>query len=61
MCKTILDLLKSHDARVTYGNKWLVYNDGVFVVYGRKPYQKYTRIFIETEKEVEAINALCER
>ena len=59
---TILDLLETTDARVTLGNRWMVWDsiNDIFIVYSCKPYQKKTRVVRETAYESEAVNALME-
>ena len=59
---SIMEALKNKDniLRLSGGSRWLVWDDDIdmFIVYERKPYQKKTRILIETESEEEAVNKL---
>jgi len=61
---TITEALKIEDKsiRVTCGFKWLVWNEELerWVVYGREPYQKKTRMLIVTEIENLAVEKLLE-
>lgn len=45
-------------ARLTSGNKWLVWYADKWGVYQRKPYQKKTRSLIETDSLAEAVKEL---
>ena len=59
----ILKLLLEENARISFGDRWLVCTQEAmpiqpinmhpitYVVYERKPYQKKTRVLIETEDE----------
>jgi len=49
--------LVSH-ARVTYDDKWLTVEHGVYSVYSWKPHQKNSKCLIETLDEEEAVNVL---
>jgi hypothetical protein len=58
---TILDAIKNEDtnARVSYGDRWLIYNDiEKFMVYGRRNNQKISRVYYEGTDEEEAIKEL---
>ena len=45
-------------ARVTYGDKWLVWYGDKWNVCQRKPYQKKTRTLMETDNLNEAVKEL---
>ena len=52
-------LLNDTNARITLGNRWLVYNiDEGWTVYEAKPYAKKSKIIIQTDREDIAIDAL---
>jgi len=52
-------LLNDTNARITLGNRWLVYNiDEGWTVYEAKPYAKKSKIIIQTDIEEDAIGAL---
>lgn len=53
----IAEFLRNSDARVSYGNRWLVWDDG-WIVYERLPYKKITTEVIATLIEEHAVAAL---
>ena len=55
---TINDLLQQENARVTYGDRWLVWYSGKWAVLSRRYGQKKTRELIETDSESEAVAVL---
>jgi len=55
----IAECLRNSDARVSYGNRWLVW-DGGYVVYERLPNKKKTTEVISTLIEENAVAALME-
>lgn len=55
---TILEALKSTNIRVSYGDRWLYYCQGQWVVLERKPYKKGNKTLIETDNEELAIETL---
>lgn len=55
----IMEALKSEICiRVTCNNKWLIYDNDKWVVYGRNFGQRKTRKLIETDKQDLAIEKL---
>ena len=52
-------LLEDTNARISLGNRWLVYDvDDGWTVYEHKPYAKKTKILIQTDREEDAITKL---
>ncbi len=57
----IYDLLGNSNARISLGNRWLVYDHkDIWTVYERKPYAKKTTTIIETVNERTAIEELVD-
>ena len=56
----IVEALKKRGTylRVSNINRWLVFNDDIFIVYEHKRYAKKTTIIIETSDEDKAVEAL---
>lgn len=52
---TIYDVLKENGTRVSYENKWLIWDGFNWVVYERKPYAKKSIILYEGREESRAI------
>lgn len=59
---TIKQALQSQtkDIRVTYGDRWLVWNGKEWVVYERKRHAKTTKVAIATDNEERAVRYLVE-
>lgn len=57
---TILKLLMTTSARVSYEDKWLVFDESTeeWVVYHKPPYAKSTRTLVRSEYQDEAVAAL---
>lgn len=53
----ISEFIRNSDARVSYGNRWLVWDDG-WIVYERLPYKKRTTEILVTLIEEHAVAAL---
>lgn len=63
MGEIVLALKKAvGDIRVTYGHRWMVWDEELvkWVVYERKPYQRFTKIITETAVEEQAVDKLLE-
>lgn len=54
----ILKSIKENGARLTLGDRWLVWDVDSFFVYERKKYKKQTSILIKTTDESLAIEKL---
>ena len=56
----IYDLLKLDNVRISFGDKWLIYNpeEDIWVVYQRKPYSKKTSTLYTNCNESDAISFL---
>jgi hypothetical protein len=57
----IIELLKTGNARLEYGRKWLVYEAGYWKVMYRPPYAKNTRELCAVEMEEFAVKTLLEQ
>ncbi len=57
--KIITALMKKDCIRVLYGDKWLIYDTGEWVVYQRKYGAKKTIMICKTDSEDEAVEVLC--
>jgi hypothetical protein len=55
---TINQLLQQENARISYGDRWLVWSGGQWVVLSRRYGQKRTRELIATDSEAVAIAVL---
>lgn len=59
---TIVELLKTEQARVKIGSRWLVWDDwagdGEWVVFERRPYSKKSIVLIRTPNEHKAVEIL---
>jgi len=55
----IAECLRNSDARVSYGDRWIVWDD-CWIVYERLPYKKKTTEVISTLIEEHAVAALME-
>jgi hypothetical protein len=51
---------KIYNARVSCEDKWLVWNDGLWIIYQRKMYEKKTKLIFETNSEDLAVARLLE-
>ena len=60
MSKLIEQLKKQYDMRVICGNRWLVWDNysHQWTVYGRRKYQKHTRIYTQTDSIDHAVYVL---
>lgn len=56
----LLQDIKYNDARVCCGDKWVVGEDGIWIVYERAKHQKKTRIILVTNSEELAVERLIE-
>ncbi len=57
----IYEALKTTNSRISYGFRWLIItDDGVYLVFERRPYAKKTTVVYEGTDESAACQALLE-
>ena len=54
----IIDALKNENIRLSAGDKWLYWDNGLWIVRTKKRYSRNSIILIETENEEKAVNVL---